>query len=89
MQPTLKLPKYIIRKAECSNIIPFDDISNKVLPHNSNYIVDVFMSIFFYGYIITYIFKQHKNTITRYIHIGSTWENLKKKFLIKKLTKNN
>ena len=53
---------------------------------------------FFYRYIITHTLKhkktkkQHKNTITRYKYIGSTWEKHKKKFLIKKkikLTKNN
>ena len=49
----------------------------------------VSVCFFFYRYIITHAFKQHKNTITRYKYIGSTWGKHKKKFLIKKLTKNN
>ena len=39
---------------------------------------------FFYRYIITHTFKQHKNTITRYKYIGSAWEKHEKKFLIKR-----
>ena len=48
-----------------------------------------FRDIFFYQYIIIHTFKQYKHTITRYKYFGSTWEKHKKKFLIKKLSKNN
>ena len=48
-----------------------------------------FRDIFFYQHIIIHTFKQYKHTITRYKYFGSTWEKHKKKFLIKKLSKNN
>ena len=58
-----------------------------VPPWNLRPLFDV--NFFFYRYIITHTFKQHKNTITRYKYIGSTWEKHKKEFPIKELTKNN
>ena len=48
----------------------------------------VYNNIYLYIYIITHTLKQQKNTITRYKYIGSTWEKHKKKFLVKKKTKN-
>ena len=45
----------------------------------------VSLFVFFYQYIIiTHLFEQHKNTITKYKYIASIWEKHKKKFLIKK-----
>ena len=43
--------------------------------------------LFFYQYIITRTFKQHKKYYHQVQYIESTWEEHKKKFLIKTLTK--
>ena len=43
--------------------------------------------LFFYQYIITRTFKQHKKHYHQVQYIESTWEGHKNKFLIKTLTK--
>ena len=43
--------------------------------------------LFFYQYIITRTFKQHKKHYHQVQYIESTWEEHKNKFLIKTLTK--
>ena len=43
--------------------------------------------LFFYQYIITRTFKQHKKHYHQVQYIESTWKEHKNKFLIKTLTK--
>ena len=88
----IKLKSPFMIYGDFKNILVLEDNRNQnpKESYTNKYQKYLACRFFFYQYIITHTFKQHKNTITRFKYIGSTWKRHKKKFLIKKkLTKNN